>query len=233
MARLSHMWASTSSCGTPLPLPYITPRLNCAETCPSSAASRYPPCRFGIVLQDAFAFVVRHPEAVLRLGRSLVGRKLVPPCCLGMVLWDAFALVIHHPEVELPLGIPLVGRKAKPSSGLGIVLWDGKAIRIHHSNVALRRGMSLVGSEAIPPQGLRGILGDTLAGVIEDPQAELGLSIALLGKDAGQRIGRFFACAEAEQQPACDGRAKSPADHSWHVTSCRKRLVNAGSPAAN
>ena len=148
---------------------------------------------------------------------SLVGRELVPPCGLGIVLWDAFTLVVHHPKVELRLGVSLVGRKAKPLCGLGIVLWDAFTLVVHHPKVELRLGVSLVGREAVPPCGLGGVLGDTLAGVIGDPQAELGLSAALLGKDAGQRIGRCFACAEAEQEPADDGRSKGQADHRWDV----------------
>ncbi len=39
-ARFNHMWASTLSCGTPLPLAYMSPRLYWARASPCSAARR-------------------------------------------------------------------------------------------------------------------------------------------------------------------------------------------------
>ena len=46
-ARLNHMCACTSSCGTPRPLEYLTPRLNCASASPRARPVR-PSGRRGI-----------------------------------------------------------------------------------------------------------------------------------------------------------------------------------------
>ena len=75
-ARRYHRTASASSCGTPWPRLYLYPRLNCRVGEPLVSGQAEPPGRLGVVLgENAQAFVVPQPEAVLRRSRPLISQR--------------------------------------------------------------------------------------------------------------------------------------------------------------
>ena len=78
---------------------FFSPRLRCI-----GRSKVGPHIGTHVVLRHAAAGLVHQPEAVLRLGVSLLSGQSPPPHCFDVVLRDAKALVKHDPEVVLRLG---------------------------------------------------------------------------------------------------------------------------------
>ena len=57
--------------------------------------------RFHVVLRDAFAVVIHHPETALRVCVASGCRFALPRRRFHVVLWHAFADGLHHAEVAL------------------------------------------------------------------------------------------------------------------------------------
>ena len=96
--------------------------MNCAWAWPCSAASRYQPHSFGLVLENAPPGDVHAPEAVLRIGLALLGGQTEPAHSFGLVLEDTLAGGVHEPEAVLRIGLALLGGQTEPARRFGLVL---------------------------------------------------------------------------------------------------------------
>jgi len=122
-----------------------------------------PPDGLGIVLRDASAFSIHHPEVVLRTGVPLLGGHPIPSKGLGLILRDAEAIFVHPPKVVFRTGKILLGGHTIPTKGLGLILRDAATFSIHYPEVVLRQGVSLLGGHPIPTKGFGLILRDAEA----------------------------------------------------------------------
>ena len=147
-ARFNHIWASTLSCGTPSPVAYITPRANCAQGVALLGGAAVPGDRFNVILRDAFAGGVPHPEGELRAGVALFGGAAVPADRFNVILRDAFAGGVHHPEGELRQGFTLLGGATVPGDRFDVVLWDAFAGGVPQPEGELRLGLARFGAGA-------------------------------------------------------------------------------------
>ena len=134
---------------------------------------------FLVVLGNAFAVGIHHPEVELGCGVSLICGQAEPLHRFPVVLGNAFAVGIHHPEVELGCGVSLICGQAEPLHRFPVVLGDALALVIHRPEDGLRCGVSLICGQAVPFQRRPVVLGSAQPRVIAVPKPALGFGVSL------------------------------------------------------
>ena len=119
---------------------------------------------FSVILWDAAAIGVPHPEFVLCGGMAPLGRLPEPGDRFNVIQRDAATLGVHHPEAT-----------ASTSS-----CWTPRAVGVHPSEVALRAGETLLCGFAEPGDRFSVILRDAFAISIHEPEEILHRGITLL-----------------------------------------------------
>ena len=89
----------------------MKPRLNCAITCPCSAASVHHRTASGPFGRDAVAAGVHASQIVLGVGVPLFRRVSIPADGMGIVLRHAAPFAVVEAEVELRRRVTLLGRR--------------------------------------------------------------------------------------------------------------------------
>ena len=180
--------ASTSSCRTPSPLAYMSPRKFCAPGWPCSAARRYHAAGF-----NAFARKVQVPsEAGLR-GDEVLLRG--PSGTTGRLQWCPTARLYRlgtHSRGCTARGRDPARQQAEPPDGFSGIRQYALTGGVHPPEVVLRAGVTLLGSQAEPPNGFSGIRQYALTGGVHPPKAVLGVGVTRLC--SGAQVGNRLCC---------------------------------------
>ena len=137
--------AAAASAGTPVPLAYISPSVNCGGELVLERGLAVPLERGRCVQRHAAAVGVHQAQVRLGARVALVRRLAQPRDGLTRVLRHAVAVGVHQAEVELRADVPLRRRPLDPAGRLAIVGGHAVAGGVADAERELRLGLAALG----------------------------------------------------------------------------------------